>query len=312
MSSFGAIEKLQRILSQATGLRFRDLPKMGHGGTLDPFATGVLPVLVGRGVKLARYFLGSTKGYEATLRFGQFTDAGDPTTPVTQTSAIIPTHLNTLRTAALEFQNREYWQTPPMHSAKKLNGRPLYELAREGKVVEREPKLCRLYRFEINSYSPPLAHIEVTCSSGTYIRTLAQDFAASLGSVGMLDRLHRTFTGAFHIDQAISLGEITSEIEKGISLNQLKGWIPFDQVLAGFPEIEVNETEALYLRQGKQEVIPTIVERFQRSAPKSVLPGHEDCLVMKTETSKKLVAVARKGTHGDFELERVFSSSTEN
>lgn len=124
VSSFGMIEELQRELlrldsSVQSGLRKRDLPKMGHGGTLDPFATGLLLVCVGRAVKLARYFLGSGKTYEGIIRFGETTVSGDPTNEITERSDKIPASIEEIRAHALRFTEEPYSQTPPMHSAKK-------------------------------------------------------------------------------------------------------------------------------------------------------------------------------------------------
>src|SRR3954462_4957355 len=151
ISSFGVIELLQRELCNHWGVRRKELPKIGHGGTLDPFATGLLVICVGRGVKLARYFLGSDKGYEGVIRFGETTVPGDPTAPISETSPNLPTSLEDLRAMAAKLTLQPYLQTPPMHSAKKKDGRPLYELARLGIEVERDPKLCTLRTFEISS-----------------------------------------------------------------------------------------------------------------------------------------------------------------
>src|SRR5512140_1273341 len=119
ISSFGIIELLQKQIREQSGLKRRDLPKLGHGGTLDPFATGLLVVLVGRGVKLARYFLGSTKTYEAVIHFGKTTIPGDPTEPISETSSILPESLEQLQDLAQRLTRQPYLQTPPMHSAKK-------------------------------------------------------------------------------------------------------------------------------------------------------------------------------------------------
>src|SRR5436190_3161938 len=121
VSSFGVIELLQRELCKQSGLRRKDLPKIGHGGTLDPFATGLLVVCVGRAVKLARYFLGSDKGYEGVFRFGETTVPGDPTAPISESTTHLPAadSLPELRTLAAKLASHPYLQIPPMHSAKK-------------------------------------------------------------------------------------------------------------------------------------------------------------------------------------------------
>src|SRR6476620_11722098 len=175
LTSFGIIELLQKSLRSQTGLKRKELPKMGHGGTLDPFASGLLVVLVGQSVKLARYFLGSQKEYEAVIRFGETTLSGDPTCPISDTSSIIPGDLHSIQEAAHSFTLSPYFQVPPMHSAKKQNGIALYELARQGIEVERKPQLCQILEFQIQNYELPKASCKVQCSSGTYIRVLAQD-----------------------------------------------------------------------------------------------------------------------------------------
>ena len=203
ISSFGVIEIFQKYFQDeftnknGTRPKRKHLPKFGHGGTLDPFATGLLIVLVGRGVKLARYFLGSEKGYESVIRFGQATIPGDPTSPISETSGVLPDSIEQIQEAANKFCEQEYLQIPPMHSAKKRNGVPLYELARQGIEVERKPKSCQLYRFHISAFESPTAKFELQCSSGTYVRTLAQDLGKSLHTVAMLDSLHRTCSGIF-------------------------------------------------------------------------------------------------------------------
>src|SRR5688500_7150860 len=117
ITSFGVIEALQTALMRSMGIRKRDLPKLGHGGTLDPFATGLLVVCVGNAVKLARYFLDSHKGYRGIIRFGETTIPGDPTEPVSERSEILPAGIDELRELALRFADQPYLQTPPMHSA---------------------------------------------------------------------------------------------------------------------------------------------------------------------------------------------------
>src|SRR5690349_10776293 len=133
LSSFGILELLQRQqMNKDPKLRKALLPKMGHGGTLDPFATGLLVVLVGQGVKLARYFLGADKEYQGVIRFGETTLSGDNTDPISETSHQLPPSLESLQAVAFQFTLEPYLQIPPMFSAKKKGGTPLYHLARAG------------------------------------------------------------------------------------------------------------------------------------------------------------------------------------
>jgi tRNA pseudouridine55 synthase len=295
ISSFGVLDLIKKTMKKQ-GVSH---PKLGHGGTLDPFATGLLIVCVGRGVKLSRYFLGSKKKYEATLRFGETTVPGDPTDPISETSAVLPKSLEELSKAAQEFSSVDYLQIPPMHSAKKLNGKPLYELARQGIEVERAPKKCTLFDFEFFNYNPPRAEFRVGCSSGTYIRTLAQYFARKMGTVGMLDTLHRTGSGAFDIRNAITVSELEkSPLEEWITL---PAFIPFDQLLEGYPRVEASQMEAEALVQGKQQYLAAIIARGDAKSGNHLAIYFDQRLIA--------VAVLEEGIWG---LERVFVSNGSN
>lgn len=289
-SSFAVIENLQQIMIAQTGLRKRDLPKLGHGGTLDPFATGLLAVCMGQGVKLARYFLGSIKTYRGVIRFGQTTIPGDPTSPVTETSPVIPDSIATLREWAHRMTLQDYLQTPPMHSAKKKDGKPLYLLAREGIEIEREPKVCRLHRFEIKDYTPPFATIQVACSSGTYIRTLAQDFSKLLGTVGMLESLDREASGPFSKVKSLTVEAIRAEIQAGRNWDELRNWVPFNELMIGYSRAEATASEALSLVQGKQSVLFDIMKRVEPSPVN--FDADPSCVAIFHE--QKLTAIARR------------------
>jgi tRNA pseudouridine55 synthase len=302
VSSFGVIENLQRQLMEQQGIQRRSqLPKMGHGGTLDPFATGLLVVLVGRGVKLARYFLGSIKTYEGIIRFGEATAPGDPTSPVTETSSILPESLAQLKEFAHSFTLRPYLQIPPMHSAKKKNGKPLYELARAGVEIEREPKLCSIYEFEILNFESPDSQFRVRCGSGTYVRTLAQDLAQQIGTIAHLRTLHRTQSGVLSIQNAWTVDQIQEATKNHQKWDELPCWVPFDRLLDGYARTEATSLERQDLIQGKQAVLPQILERVQ-SHPKDI-HSSDQCVVI--YCSNRLVAVARKENQL-WGLERVF------
>jgi len=326
ISSFGVIDALKKIIrtemelelnSDRSGpaaagepkrVRFRELPKLGHGGTLDPFATGLLIVCIGRGVKLSRYFLGSVKKYEACLRFGETTVPGDPTSEISERSSVLPSSLEELNRLALEFKSQEYSQTPPMHSAKKINGQVLYELAREGIEIERTPKVCTLHDFEFLDFekTPPLArsHFRVSCSSGTYIRTLSQDFSKRLGTVGMLDTLHRTGSGIFGIEKSMTLETLKEASECGSSWADLPGFVSFDRLLDGYPYAAASFQEAEAIVQGKQQYLPSILEKRKPArSSQSAVAGHENHIVIYFEDRLLAVAALENGAWG---LERVF------
>jgi tRNA pseudouridine55 synthase len=302
VSSFGLIELLQRQLQAKGVIKRKDLPKIGHGGTLDPFATGLVVVLVGKSVKLARYFLGATKAYEGLIKFGETTVPGDPTSPVTETSLILPDSLAALQDLAHRLTLQPYSQTPPMHSAKKLNGRPLYELARQGIEVEREPKLCHLYEFNVTSYEAPNAHVNLTCSSGTYVRTLAQDFGRLLGTVAVLSTLNRTGSGIFSVKNAWTTDQIEEASKADKKWNELPCWVPFDQLLAGYDRAEATLAEREEIFQGRQNVLFSILKRATPPAHRST--SKKDCVAI--YCSDALFAIARKEEE-IWSIERVFT-----
>jgi len=304
VTSFGVIEQLQRHLIEKSGVKKRDLPKMGHGGTLDPFATGLLIVLVGRGVKLARYFLGATKVYEGCIRFGQTTLPGDPTDPISETCPTLPQSLGQIQSVAHQYCLEPYLQIPPMHSAIKHHGKPLYELAREGKEVERKPRLCTIYTFDVLTYDPPQASVRLKCGSGTYVRTLAQDLGRKMGTVAMLDSLHRIACGSFLIEDAWKLERI---LAAPISeWGNLPCFIPFHRLLDGYDRAQATQEERLDLLQGRQKVLSNILKRME--PPKSInQPGALNrpafCAIYCEE---ELIAIA--GLENQvWAIERVFS-----
>ncbi|MBC7690741.1 MAG: tRNA pseudouridine(55) synthase TruB [Methylotenera sp.] len=326
ISSFGVIERLEKALRAKTGARRKDLPKMGHGGTLDPFATGLLVVCVGNGVKLSRYLLGSKKTYSGTLWFGQTTASGDPTNPITETSPNLPESQVQLQRMADEWCTAPYPQIPPMHSAKKKDGKPLYELARQGIEIEREAKICQLSDFKILALDFAKAPFEITCTSGTYIRVVAHDFGRKVGSVAMLETLHRLGSGKFRIENACTLEQFEAADE---SWDQLPSYVSFDEMLDGYPSAVATAEEKLGLIQGKQQTLipiltrvglfPTSAENFRSTSagasvePAAEIDDHEICVMI--YESRKLIAVARRtsgphsatGPSAGWQIERVFT-----
>jgi tRNA pseudouridine55 synthase len=323
VSSFGVIEELQDTLFKhpcAYGrelpfTRKRELPKMGHGGTLDPFATGLLAVCVGRGVKLARYFLGSRKTYEGVIRFGETTVPGDPTEAISERSDVLPESREQIQELAHKLTLQPYLQTPPMHSAKKKNGKALYELAREGIEIEREAKQLQIFSFEILSYEKPRATFRVECSAGTYVRTLSQDLGRMLGTVAMLDTLHRTASGIHSIANAMTAEEIMKASAAGKRWDELPAWMPFDRLLDGYDRAEATQDEAVALFQGRQTVLPGILARAEPpatqhaeigAAPATSGPNDAKAAHVAIYHARALIAVARQD-HGVWGLERVFT-----
>ncbi len=187
--------------------RHFQIKKVGHGGTLDPDATGLLVLLLGRATKLSERIMGADKAYEGTLRLGSATSTQDASGEVIATgdpSGVTEADL----VAALKKMQGDQYQTPPMVSAVKQDGVPLYKLARKGKTVERPPRLVHIYEFRLVEFGIPDSQIFVRCSKGTYVRTLCHDVGAALGCHGHLAKLHRTRSGSLDVAAALSFEEI--------------------------------------------------------------------------------------------------------
>lgn len=180
------------------------IKKVGHGGTLDPMATGLLVILVGRGTKLSDRVMGADKTYEGTLHLGVLTDSQDSDGQVVEERDASRVTADQLAVAMRRFTG-DLMQTPPMLSAIKQAGVPLYKLARKGKTVEREPRLIHLYEFSLMAFRPPFVDFRLRCTKGTYVRTLAADLGEVLGCGAHLSALRRTASGRFRLDDAVTL-----------------------------------------------------------------------------------------------------------
>jgi len=191
------------------------IKKAGHGGTLDPMATGLLIILTGRGTRLSERFIGSDKTYEGTMRLGIATDSQDADGEVISEGD--PSDV-TEEQIQREMEQRvgDSFQTPPMVSAVKVDGVPLYKHARKGRTVERKPRLIHVYEFQLQRFKPPTADFLLRCTKGTYVRTLCAGIGDSLGCGAHLERLRRTQSGGISIEDATPLGEI-----KNMSRNEL-------------------------------------------------------------------------------------------
>ena len=184
------------------------IAKVGHCGTLDPCATGLLLIVTGRATRLSQALTGDDKEYAATIRLGIATSTHDTEGEILATRPVPPLTEPELRQAMARFTGDVY-QTPPMASAIKIDGQKLYKLARRGQEIERPARLIHLYRFELLGFTPPdLIHTHLRCSKGTYVRTLAHDLGAQLGCGAHLAALRRTGSGPFRIEQAHALHDL--------------------------------------------------------------------------------------------------------
>ncbi len=195
------------------------IKKVGHCGTLDPNATGLLIIVLGRGTKLSEKLMGDDKVYEGTIKFGETTDSYDADGELTASLPVPMMTLEQLNEEAAKFIG-DQMQMPPMVSAIKKNGVPLYKLARKGIEVEREPRLIHIYNFRFTEYAEPLGKFRVACTKGTYVRSIAHDLGQKLGCGAHLATLRRSVSGKFDVADAIKLDDVlnltATELEKRV------------------------------------------------------------------------------------------------
>jgi tRNA pseudouridine55 synthase len=244
--------------------RILGIKRIGHTGTLDPAVTGVLPICVGRATRLVEYIQDLPKEYEAILTIGYSTDTEDSTGTVTETID----HDIVLTEEQVEHTLQSFvgliQQIPPMYSALKHNGKKLYELAREGIEVERKSREVTIHRIELLHYDHseqyPTAHIRVSCSKGTYIRTLCVDIGRKLGMPAVMSHLVRTATGGITLDKCFTLEHIEQHKEQGTIKSV---FLPIDEVIAHIPAIVLEPALSKLLLYG--QVIKVPVSRLPNS-----------------------------------------------
>jgi tRNA pseudouridine55 synthase len=183
------------------------IKKVGHCGTLDPNATGLLVLLLGRATKLSERLMSQDKVYEGTVKFGECTDSHDADGELTNSLPVLPMTLEELNEAADTFVG-DHLQTPPMVSAIKRDGVPLYKLARKGIEVERKPRLVHIYTFRFSDYQEPLGQFRIACTKGTYVRTLAHDLGQKIGCGAHLATLRRLRSGIFDVTNGVQFEEL--------------------------------------------------------------------------------------------------------
>jgi tRNA pseudouridine55 synthase len=187
--------------------RHFQIKSVGHCGTLDPMATGLLVLLLGKATKLSERLMGEDKEYEATLTLGTSTDSQDAEGKVLEEKAVPEFSPEQVQEALFSFKG-DFLQTPPMVSARKIEGVPLYKLARKGQVVERKPRLIHIYRIDILRIELPQVDFRLKCTKGTYVRTICHDVGEKLGCGGHLSRLRRLGSGQFKVSEAFPIEEI--------------------------------------------------------------------------------------------------------
>ena len=245
MDGIVIVDKPQDWTSQDVISKLRGVFKtrrIGHGGTLDPMATGVLPVFVGRATRGVEFFEHAEKTYEAVLRLGLHTDTEDITGTVLAEKEVNISKAQFL--SALENFRGEIQQIPPMYSAIKINGQKLCDLARKGREVERQPRTITIHRLECLEFSGTTARLLVHCSKGTYIRTLCKDIGEALGCGGCMESLRRVTAGEYTIENSVSLQTLIESEDPG------KYLLPVDSMFMQHPQITLTEKQEKCCRNG--------------------------------------------------------------
>lgn len=236
----------QDVVSKLRGV-FRTR-RIGHGGTLDPMATGVLPVFVGRATRGVEFFEHAEKVYETVLQLGVVTDTEDTTGTVLEQRPVEVAESRLLQ--VLEQFRGEILQIPPMYSALKVNGKKLYELARQGKEVERKARPVTIYELTCLAFHGDTVRLRVHCSKGTYIRTLCKDIGQALGCGGCMAELRRVQAGSYTEKQAVSLQELIEAQDPAAYL------APVDSMFAGYPAVKLTPKQELRCRNGNAFSLP--------------------------------------------------------
>ena len=249
LSSNTALQKARRLYNAE---------KAGHTGVLDPLATGLLPVCFGAATKFAQYLLDADKAYTATLKLGEASSTGDAEGEIIAT-ARADIYLTEFQTACQALTG-DIRQVPPMFSALKHEGKPLYEYARKGIVIERKPRDITIYAIDITEFDAPKAVIDVRCSKGTYIRTLSEDIAKHIGTFAHLTALRRTETAGFTIRESYTLDALAelNETDRDALL------LPCDALVRHLPKIELNDRAVAMLKCGQR---PQFTENISAEQP---------------------------------------------
>lgn len=251
MNGIVIVDKPQGWTSQDVTARLRRVfgtRRIGHGGTLDPMATGVLPVFVGRATRAVEFFEHAEKTYETVLLLGKKTDTQDVTGTVLEERAVDVTK-SQVEEVLTRFRG-EIMQVPPMYSALKVNGQKLYELARKGKQVERQPRPVTVYELTVLSFENNRLSLRVRCSKGTYIRTLCEDIGEALGCLGCMEALRRTQAGEYRLEDAVALEDL---LESSTPESCLRG---MDTMFARYPAVKLTANQEKRCRNGNSFTRP--------------------------------------------------------
>jgi len=253
LSSNSALQRVRHLFGAAKG---------GHTGSLDPLATGVLPVCLGEATKFTQFLLDADKRYRATFRFGIATASGDADGEILSEDGAPQLTEKQLEQVLPEFRG-DITQIPSMFSALKHQGQPLYKLAREGVEIEREARPVTIFSLDIMAFRAgefPEVDVDIHCSKGTYVRTLAEDIGQRLGCGAYVSKLHRSAAGPFDESQTVSLSALQSlrESQSAEALDELL--LPMDAGIAHLAAVELSEDTAHYFRQGQSVMAPQVYQ----------------------------------------------------
>ncbi len=234
--------------------RLYNAQKAGHTGSLDPLANGLLPICFGAATKISAFLLDADKHYWVKVKLGVTTSTADSEGEVLETRPVDSISEDDVRQAVARFQG-EIQQIPPMYSALKHKGERLYKLAREGKEVEREPRNITIHRIEMSGFELPEFELEVHCSKGTYVRTLAEDIGEMIGCGAHVVALRRTGVGPYRADAMVDMATLRQKIEEGFPAADAL-LLPIDSALGQWPEVKLSADSSFYMRQGQPVMVP--------------------------------------------------------
>ncbi len=272
-----------------------DTKKAGHTGTLDPMATGLLPLCFGEATKFAQFGLDADKRYHAIVRLGSATDTGDRLGQVVTTMAVPTITKQTLDEVASQFLG-EQWQTPPMYSALKKDGKKLYEYARAGIEIERQPRKICIYKLDLTYIDEHTLAMEVACSKGVYVRVLGEDIAKALGTVGHLQSLRRLATGGFVVTDALSLEALTATPSDKRQAHML----PIECLLMHLPAFEVGDDECIRLQMGQRL---NVKERLH------TLPSFENACLVRLYHKQVFIGLGEVAVTGRLQPKKLVAQS---
>jgi len=282
MTSFAAVARVRRL----SGTR-----RVGHTGTLDPTATGVLPLCLGRATRFSRYLVATSKTYRATVTLGASTTSYDAEGEIVSRGDTGGVTREAIEAGLVGFRG-SILQTPPMHSALKHEGQPLYRLARQGITVPREPRRIEVSRLELTAWQPPDITLEIDCGKGFYVRSLAHDLGQVLGCGGFLSGLTRLRVGHLHLADACSL----EALEDAAATGNFEGLtLPVEALVAGLTALVLDDARARSLAQGNRVGLNT-----GEAAP-------EDSPYRVYNTTGKFIGVARLETEDLIRPERILA-----